>query len=346
VKLDALIGGVKLAQAQAFARDVEAAGFDGLWFTEGGRTAYLGCAAAALATDRITIGTGVAVAFPRSPFVTASVAWELADATAGRFVLGLGTQVKAHVERRYATPFSPPGPRLREYVLAVREVWRAFQTGGPLRFDGEWWPMTIGPLGEAWSGGPIANSDIPIFLAAVQPWMLHMAGEVADGLHVHPFHSPRYLRDVIRPTVAQGAQTAGRSASDIEMVCPVLTIVGDSDAEREVWRSRARSQLAFYGSTRSYAGVFELHGWTGVAEALHERQRAGDIAGMAALITDEMLDVYAVSGRWDELADLLFDRYRGLADRVIMYFSGTAWRSDPEVLARWADVARSLRARQ
>jgi len=338
-----MIGGVPLAEAQAFARDAEAAGFDGLWFTEGGRTAYLGCTAAALATERIEIGTGIAVAFPRSPFITAGTAWELADASAGRFILGLGTQVKAHVERRYAAPFAPPGPRLREYVLAVRAVWDAFQTGKPLHFDGEYWPMSIGPLG-AWSGGPIDHPDIPIYLAGVRSWMLRMIGEVADGIHVHPLHSVRYVDEVIAPGLADGAARAGRHVEDVAVVCPVLTIVGDSDEERDRWRERARFQLAFYGSTRTYSGVFELHGWPGVSEALHERQRAGDIAGMAALITDEMLDVYTVAGTWDELPGRLADRYTGHADRLIMYFAGTAWRENRDVMAQWAATAARLRS--
>jgi probable F420-dependent oxidoreductase len=312
-----------------------------LWFTEGGRTAYLGCTAAALATERITVGTGIAVAFPRSPFVTAGVAWELADATDGRFVLGLGTQVKAHIERRYAAEFAPPGPRLKEYVEAVRAVWHAFQTGEPLAFEGVYWPMSIGNLG-AWTGGAIAHPDVPIYLAGVRPWMLRMIGEVGDGVHVHPFHSPRYIREVIQPAVAAGAAAVGRAASAVKLACPVFTIVGDTPGERDRWRERARFQLAFYGSTRTYRGVFELHGWPDAADALHARQRAGDGQGMAALITDEMLAVYAVESSWDELPDRLIERYTGLADRLILYFSGPGWREDPDVMARWADVAHGL----
>jgi probable F420-dependent oxidoreductase len=342
--VDAMIGGAGIREAQSFAGAVEDTGLDSLWFTEGGRTAYLSCAAAAVGTRRIGIGTAVALAFPRSPFVTASTAWELADETGGRFVLGLGTQVRGHIERRYSMPFSPPGPRLREYVLAVRAVWRAFQTGEPLRFDGRYWPMSIGALGDAWSAGPIGHPDIPVFLAGVRPWMLNMIGEVGDGLHVHPLHSARYLDEVIRPAVAAGAEAAGRDPRTIELCCPVLTIVGDSDAERQRWRERARFQLAFYGSTRSYAGVFDLHGWTGLSNALYERQRAGDIGGMAALITDDMLDVYAMTGRWDELAGQLLSRYQGLADRLILYFSGSAWREDPDTLARFGDVASAVHA--
>ncbi|HEV8298168.1 MAG TPA: TIGR03617 family F420-dependent LLM class oxidoreductase [Acidimicrobiales bacterium] len=344
MEFDAVIGGVGLRDAQRFASDVEGTGFSGLWFTEGGRTAYLGCAAAALASSTLTIGTGVAVAFPRSPMITAKVAWELADATAGRFVLGLGTQVKAHVERRYSAAYDHPGPRLREYVLSLRAIFTSFQTGEPLRYEGEFFRFTIGKLGDAWSGGPIATPDVPIYLAGVRPWMLQMIGEVADGLHVHPFHSPRYVAEVVRPNVELGAMRSDRDLASIALACPVLTIVGDTEEQREHWRRRARMQIAFYGSTRTYRGVFELHGWHGVAERLHELQRAGDVAGMAATITDEMLDAYAVTSSWDDLADRLVARYQGLANRLIMYFAGSGWRESRGTIGRWAEVARAVRA--
>ena len=339
---DAMISGVALRDAYRFGVDVEANGFSGLWFTEGGRTAYLGCGAVALATSTITLGTAVAVAFPRSPMITAKTAWELADATAGNFVLGLGTQVKAHVERRYSSAYAQPGPRLREYVLALRAIFDSFQNGTPLNFEGEFYNFTIGNLG-VWTGGAIATPDVPIYLAAVRPWMLRMTGEVADGLHVHPFHSRRYLDEVIRPNVAAGAVAAGRDPSNVKLVCPVLTIVGDTEEEREHWRKRARSQIAFYGSTRTYAGVFETHGWHGVSENLHALQRAGDVAGMAAAVTDDMLDVLAITATWDDLAAKLLERYAGAADRIVMYFSGSGWREDASTFGRWAEVARAVR---
>jgi probable F420-dependent oxidoreductase len=340
--IDCMTSGQRLREVQRLARDAEDAGFDALWFTEGGRTAYLGCTAAALATERITIGTAIAVAFPRSPMITASCAWELADTTDGRFVLGLGTQVKAHIERRYSTVYDHPGPRLREYVLATRAIFRAFQGLEPLQFEGEFYRFTL--LGETWSGGRIDHPDVPIYVAGVRPWMLRMAGEVSDGLHVHPFHSVKYLREVVRPEVAAGAEAAGRSLDDVPLVCPVLTIVGDTEEEREAWRRRARFQLAFYGSTRTYSQVFEVHGWHGVAERLHELQRAGDLAGMSEQITDEMLEVYAVESTWDDLAERLVERYDGVGDRLVMYFAGTGYRDDPGVFERWGSVAERFHA--
>lgn len=341
MQLDAMAMGLPLRTAADYAADLEAAGFGGLWFTEGGRSAYLGATAAALRTSDLTLGTGIAVAFPRSPMVTASVAWELAEATEGRFVLGLGTQVRAHIERRYSSDFAPPGPRLREYVQALRAIFAAYQGDAPLDFHGDFYDFDLLP--DMWSPGPIDHPDVPIWIAGVRPWMLKACGEVADGLHVHPLHSITYLDTVIRPNVDAGLAAAGREPDAVAYGCPVLTIVGD-DAEQEKWRQAARFQLAFYGSTRTYRGVFEAHGWDGTSEKLHEQQKKGDFAAMADTITDEMLDAYAVTATWDGLAEALVQRYDGVADRVICYFVGTAWRDDPDTLDRWAGVAGDFRA--
>ncbi|MGE0309277.1 MAG: LLM class flavin-dependent oxidoreductase, partial [Acidimicrobiia bacterium] len=187
MKFDVMTGGLPLRSMAAFAQDAERAGFSGIVVTEGGRTAYLGCGAAALAAD-IDILTGVAVAFPRSPMVTAEIAWELAEATGGRFRLGLGTQVRAHITRRYGSDFEHPGPRLKEYVLAMQAIFRAFRGDEPLAVDGEFYHLDLLPA--QWSPGPISTPNPPIDVAAVNPWMLRMAGEVADGVHVHPLNHP------------------------------------------------------------------------------------------------------------------------------------------------------------
>src|SRR5947207_604168 len=246
VRFDLMTGGLPLRQMQALARDAAAAGFSGLVITEGARTAYLSAAAAALATD-LELSTGIAVAFPRSPMVTAELAWELAEATGGRFRLGLGTQVRAHVERRYATPFDPPGPRLREYVEAVRAIFRAFRGEARLDFSGSYWSFSLLPA--QWSPGPIDVPDPPIDVAAVSPWMLRMAGQVADGVHVHPLNTPTYLAETVVPGVADGARQAGRDPAEVELAVPVFTAAGDTEEERERWWEMARVQVAFYGST-------------------------------------------------------------------------------------------------
>ena len=343
MKLDAMSGGLPIRRIHELAREVQDAGFSGLWITEGGRSAYNLCTAAALATDTLELGTAIAVAFPRSPMVTAQIAWELQEATGGRFVLGLGTQVKAHIERRYATAFEHPGPRIRDYVLAVKASFRAFRGVEPLQYTGDFYSLSLLP--DMWSPGAIDPPDPPIYVAAVNPWMCSMIGEIADGMHVHPLHSIRYIEEVVHPAIATGAARAGRDAGEIALVCPLLTIVGDTEAERAKWRERARLQLAFYGSTRTYSKVFEIHGWPGTSERLHELQARGDVAGMAATVTDEMLAVYALETSWDGLADGIIDRYDGIADRVVCYFATASWERQSAIRDRWAEVARAVTRR-
>jgi probable F420-dependent oxidoreductase len=336
-------GGLPIRAMHTLGREVEDAGFSGLWITESGRTAYAACTAVALATERLDLGTGIAVAFPRSPMVTAQAAWELQEATGGRFTLGLGTQVKGHIERRYSSPFEHPGPRLREYVQALKAIFRAFRGDEPLAFEGDFYRFSLLPA--MWSPGAIDAPDPSVYLAGVNPWMCRAIGEVADGIHVHPLHSLRYLDEVVRPNIEAGARSAGRDPQDIAIVCPLLTIVGDTDEELAVWRERARLQLAFYGSTRTYSRIFEVHGWDGMSARLHEQQAQGDFAGMAKTFTDEMLDVFTLTSSWDGLADAIVDRYRGIADRVICYFATTGWADDRELWARWATVAAAVTAR-
>lgn len=342
MEFDVVSPGVSLRDAASLAREVEEMGFSGLWFPEAGRTAYLGAAVAAEVTEGLDLGTAIAVAFPRSPMVHAQVAWELAEATGGRFILGLGTQVKAHNERRFSVPFEHPGPRLREMVLAIRAIWRAFQGEERLSFEGEFYRFDLLP--PFFAPGPLDHPDIPVYVAGVNPWMLRMAGEVCDGLHVHPFHSRRYLEEVIRPAVSEGAEAAGRDPSDVKLACPVFAIVGDTDQEREALRQMARTQLAFYGSTRTYRPVFELHGWGDTTDRLREHQARGDIAAMAGEIADEMLEVYAVEADWDHIAEAILDRYGDVVDRTFSYFAAGAWRSSPEIRDRFQTVAKTIRA--
>jgi probable F420-dependent oxidoreductase len=334
--------GAALGEVSDLAREVEDLGFSGMWFTESKHNPFLGCALAAAASERLVIGTAIAVAFPRSPMVTAQVAWDLADLTGGRFVLGLGTQVKAHMERRFSTPFEHPVAKLREYVLALRAIFRAFQGEEPLKFHGDYYRFSL--LTEFFSPGPIARPEIPIYVAGVNRLIARMAGEVCDGFHVHPFHSRRYLEQVVRPAIAEGAARAGRDASDISLACPVFMIVGDSEEEIERSRRSTRRQLAFYGSTRTYRPVFEAHGWQDASGALHRLMAQGEIEAMEAVITDEMLDAYAVTAAWDDLPPAILDRYSGLVDRVFPYFGDTKWQASPERRQRWREVATAVRS--
>lgn len=344
MKLDIMAGAMELRKMQTHAAAIEAAGFDTMWLTESGRTAYLSAAAAGLATERLGIGTAVAVAFPRSPMITASTAWELADATDGRFTLGLGTQVKAHIERRYSSEYAPPGPRMREYVLALQAIFRAFRGEEKLNFQGDYYSFTLLPA--QWSPGPIEAPDPQIYVSAVLPWMSRMAGEVCDGIHIHPFNSATYVKDVQRPHIEDGVARGGRSLDDVTFEIPVMTPVGDSDEEIAGSREHARQMIAFYGSTRTYSPVFETHGFDGLSDQLHAKQKEGDMAGMVGLITDDILDHYVVSGTWSTLGAALVDRYRDVAPdvRLMTYTASSQLRSHPDVLDRWADVARDVAA--
>lgn len=336
MRVDVMTSPLPLARAGELARAVQQAGLDGLVVTETSRSAYLTCGAAAVAAPGLDLLTGIAVAFPRSPMVTAAEAWELAEASGGHFRLGLGTQVKAHIERRYAAAFAPPGPRLREYVLAVRACFRAFAGEEKLDFQGEHWSMSLLPA--QWSPGKIDVPAPAIDIAAVNPWMLRMAGEVADGVHIHPLNSPTYLRETALPSIAEGAAKAGRSPDEVQLIVPCFTVVGDSEEEKQRWRDFARMQISFYGSTPNYAFIFEQLGHEGTTERVREKQKAGDIGGMAEVITDDILTHFIVESDWDGAADAIKARYDGLAARVVLYFGAM----DPASLPRWGEVAKAI----
>ncbi|KUI39233.1 TIGR03617 family F420-dependent LLM class oxidoreductase [Mycobacterium sp. GA-2829] len=317
------------------ARRCQDLGFAGLLFTETGRTAYLNAAVAAQAAPGLELSTGVAVAFPRSPFVTAATAWELQEATDGRFRLGLGTQVRTHVVRRYGTEFEHPGPRLRDYVMAVKACFRAFRTG-KLDHRGDFYSLDF--ITPQWSAGPIDAPDPKVDIAAVNPWMLRMAGEVADGIHVHPLGEPGYIARHVLPNRAEGAAKSGRPPEDIALIVPVMTIVGDTDEERHRERELVRASMSFYGSTPNYAFIWDEAGFEGTTARIREKQKAGDYAGMAAQITDDHMATFATESTWDGLADALAAKYGDTATRLVLYNA----LSDPERLERYGAVAQQL----
>lgn len=327
-----------ITQMGATARTAQVHGFDGIVLTEGGRTSFLSATAAALGAPGLSIATGVAVAFARSPMITAQVAWELQEATGGTFRLGLGTQVRTHVVRRYAAEFTSPGPRLRDYVRAVRASFAAFR-GAPLDHRGPFYELTY--IDPQWSPGPIEYADPKVDVAAVNPWMLEMAGEVADGVHIHPIGEPGYLRTVALPHIAAGAARAGRDAAEVDLIVPVITVVGDTDAEIAAARERARRSLSFYGSTPNYAFIWDRAGFEGTTERIRTHQRAGNMAAMAAEITDEHLATFCTEATWDTLADALISTYGDLATRLVMY--SPAFES-PERFERYGMVAAEIAA--
>jgi probable F420-dependent oxidoreductase len=315
--LDVVLRDYDLQSVPEYARRVEAIGYGCLWTSETQHDPFLPLAVAATATSSIKLGTSIAVAFPRSPMITAYTAWDIQKASAGRLILGLGSQVRAHNQRRFSVKFESPGPKLREVVLALRAIWECWQKGTPLRFKGEFYTFDL--MTPFFNPGPIAHPKIPVFVAGVNQYMCRMAGEVCDGLHVHPFHTPKYLREYVHPAVDKGLKASGRSRQDFEYATAVFVVVGDTERERSENAEAVRQQIAFYASTRTYEPVLAAHGWEAISSELHSKSLDGDWKGMARLITDEMLDEVAVSGAYRTIGKKLRDRYPGLLDRISLY---------------------------
>jgi probable F420-dependent oxidoreductase len=317
VKLDVGMLTHDLKTIAEFARKVEAMGYDCLWSSETQHDPYLPLAVAATSTSRIKLGTNIATVFSRSPMITAHIAWDLQQASGGRFTLGLGSQVKAHNERRFSVKFESPGPKMAEAIRAIRAIWDCWQNGTRLDFKGQFYTFDV--MTPFFNPGPIPHPAIPIFIAAVNPDMCRVAGELCDGLHVHPFNSPKYLREVVHPAVDQGLRASGRSRTAFTYATASFVVVGDTEAERAEQARMVKQQIAFYASTRTYAPVLAVHGWQDLTPKLHKKSVEGDWKGMADLITDEMLDTYAVTATYDQLRDRLVERYAGLLDRTALY---------------------------
>jgi probable F420-dependent oxidoreductase len=323
------------------ARRVEAAGFSGMLFTEGHQVPWMNIAAASLAAPTLHFSTGIAIAFARSPMISAEIAWELAQNTRGKFRLGLGSQVKAHIERRYASRFDKPALQMKDYVLAVKACLRAFRREGALQHDGPYYKLSLLP--EQWTPARHDHEDVKVDISAVGPIMLRVAGEVADGVHVHPMHSMHYIEKRLLPGLADGAKRAGRDPAKIDLIVPVIVAAGDTAEARVGPIKEARTTIGFYGATPNYSFQFDDLGYTGLRDKLADRLKARDSEGSQALITDEILDRFALVARWDDVADRMIERYKGIASRLVIYLA-SHWREiDPKTLARWGEVARAVR---
>lgn len=340
--IDLMTGSDTWQGTAELARKVQDAGFSGMLFTEAGQVPWMMIAVAATAAPALHFCTGIAVAFPRSPMMSAQIAWELAQNTGGRFRLGLGSQVKGHIERRYAARWDKPGPQMRDYVAAVRACLRAFRGEEKLAHEGPYYALSLLPA--QWSPPRHDFENIRIDISAVGPYMCAVAGELCDGLHVHPMHSMHYLQTRLLPAVDRGAQRAGRTGADIDLIVPVFAIPGDTPEDRAAMVQRARTQIAFYGSTPNYHYQFDDLGFEGVTPRLGALMKQGDIAGMGATITDEMLDHFAVIARWDDMADTLLRRYDGVAARLVMYLAREDIQRHPDHLPKWGEIARAVRA--
>ncbi len=301
----------------ATAERAEAAGYDGLWTAEVAHDPFLPLALAAEHTERVKLGTGIAVAFARNPMNLAVLANDLQTLSEGRFLLGLGSQIKPHIEKRFSMPWSHPAPRMRELVLAVRAIWASWADGSRLAFRGEFYRHTL--MTPMFDPGPNPYGNPKIFVAAVGERMTEVAGEVADGLLAHGFTTERYLREVSVPALERGLAVSGRSRADVQISYPGMIVTGTDEAELATATRAVKRQLAFYGSTPAYRPVLELHGWGDLHAELHVRSRRGEWEEMADLITDEMVETFAVVGTLEEVPARVLARFDGLVDRFSFY---------------------------
>ena len=329
MKIDVGILVPNLLDMPRAAKAAEETGFAGLWTSETQHEPFLPLALAAEHTSRIELGTSIAVAFPRSPTILAHIAWDLANASHGRFILGLGTQVKAHIERRFGMPWEAPAPKLREMILAMRALWQAWQGDGRVNFRGQFYKITL--MTPFFNPGPIDHPDIPVYIAGVNEHLCRVAGEVCQGFHVHPFHTAQYIREVVLPNIEKGAQAAGRSRADVQLSSAIF--IASDEAEREA----VRAQISFYASTPTYRTVLEVHGWGDVGQRLSALAARGKWDDMPGLITDDILNTVAVVAPFDEIPARVQERYRGLLDRISFYAPFS-----PEEAPRWRTVVQAF----
>jgi probable F420-dependent oxidoreductase len=314
MQIDAALTTTDLGTVPAAATGIEAAGYDGIFSFEGQHDPFFPLLLAAEHTERVQLTTAVAIAFARNPMTLAQTAYDLQLASHGRFRLGLGTQIKPHIEKRFSMPWSQPVERMRELVLAIRAIWDRWHTGAPLEFRGDFYRHTL--MTPFFDPGPNPYGLPRIFLAGVGPRMTEMAGEVADGFIVHPFGTERSLRELTIPAVERGAARGGRSLADVEVAFPLMAVVADSEEQLVRGRDAIRPRLAFYGSTPAYKVILDVHGWGDLQPELNRLSKTGDWATMSSLITDEMVDAFSVQGTPDEIGPEVRARYGDLVQRV------------------------------
>jgi probable F420-dependent oxidoreductase len=333
MKVDGGIGGALREAGQAAAVQ-EAQGYDGLWTAETAHDPFFPLLLASQSTEHVELGTGIAVAFARNPMNLAQIAWDLQAASGGRFILGLGSQIKPHITKRFSMPWSHPAARMRELILAIRAIWAAWNDGTKLDFHGDFYTHTL--MTPFFDPGPNPHGNAKIFLAGVGEMMTEVAGEVCDGFLCHGFTTERYLREVTLPALERGAAKAGRTLTDIEISGPAFVVTGTTDEEMAASVAGTKQQIAFYGSTPAYRGVLELHGWGDLQDDLNRMSKEGKWKEMGELITDDILETFAVVGEPEQLASGLEERYGDIVSRISFY---APYASDPE---RWRAVMDQL----
>jgi probable F420-dependent oxidoreductase len=336
MKVDGILMAADLGSMGERAAAMEALGYDGLLTAETQHNPFLPLVLAAEHTGHLELATGIAVAFARNPMDLAHVGHDLQGFSRGRFILGLGSQIKPHIEKRFSMPWSHPAPRMREFILAMRAVWACWEEDAPLRFEGEFYRHTL--MTPFFNPGPTGYGPPRVFLAAVGEKMTEVAGEVADGMFVHGFTTERYLRERTLPALERGLARSGRTREALELSFPVFMVTGDSEAEVAEADAAVRKQIAFYGSTPAYRAVLELHGWGELGDELNSLSKRGEWDEMGRLISDDVLDAFAVAGKPDELPGLVETRFGDLVDRVSFY---APYRADPE---RWGEVVAAFKS--
>lgn len=322
-------------QARTIYPDLEEIGYDGVFSFEAKHDPFLPLAVAAEHTRTLRLGTGIAIAFARNPMNLANLGYDLQSITGGRFVLGLGSQVKPHIEKRFSSVWSHPAERMREIVLAIKAIWNCWEGRAELDFRGRFYTHTI--MIPTFNPGPNPFGPPPILTGGFGPLMTAVAGEAADGFIAHPFNTRRSLLENTLPALEQGLAKSGRRRADIEVICATLVVTADTEEAFEASKLAARKQLAFYGSTPAYRPTLATHGWEGIHEELNRLSKAGRWDEMTSLIADEVLNEIAVVGEPHTIAAKLRTRLEGIADGVSLTHNRCP---DP---GHWTGVVRELR---
>ncbi|MFQ5947401.1 MAG: TIGR03617 family F420-dependent LLM class oxidoreductase [Acidimicrobiia bacterium] len=336
MKVDFYLPPGPIDSAVGLGRRAERLGYGGIFSTDTSHEPFLPLVVVAGETRRLDLGTAIAVAFARSPMTVASAAWDLAAYSKGRLLLGLGTQVRGHITRRFSMPWDSPGPRLREFIAALRAIWDTWQNAAPLRFKGDFYQFTL--MTPFFNPGPIREGDIPIYIAGVGEYMCRLSGEVCQGFHIHPLHTVRYLDEVVLPGIREGARVSARSIDDVERVATVFVITGRDEAEMRAAADGVKLQIAFYASTPAYIGVLELHGWD-FGPKLTAMSKRGEWAAMADVISDDVVREIAVIAPIDELGSAIRERYGDRVQRIGYYPGGPLSLGDDE----WATLIEATK---
>ena len=299
------------------AKEAEAAGYAGVWSAETSHDPFFPLLLAAEHTDTLELGTGIAVAFARNPMTTAVTGYDLQRFSGGRFMLGLGSQIKPHIEKRFSMEWSHPAPRMREFILAMRAIWDCWMNGTKLDFRGDFYSHTL--MTPFFNPGPSEFGIPKVFLAAVGEKMTEVGGEAADGMLVHGFTTERYLREVTLPALERGFEKGGKTRADFQLSLPSFIVTGRDEEETQRAADSVRQQIAFYGSTPAYRGVLELHGWGELQGELNGLSKQGEWEEMGRRITDEILNTFAVVAEPGNVAKELLARFGDVVDRLSFY---------------------------